>query len=87
MQYRQWPVLPGAVALPAGYFWRVTNGTIGLEVHVRRKRKIGSKRIGRSFVNDERHGTIALERAVKRAYEDFLDKTTNTLISYFGDYR
>jgi hypothetical protein len=78
--------LPGAVKLPEGYFWRVVNGPIGPEVHIRRKQFIGSTRVVYSFISTQRLGVGQLEGAVERAFEYFLDVQSKSIDDYYGDY-
>lgn len=80
--------LPGAVELPAKYFYRVRRNCIkNVEVQIRRKLLLGSVEIASRTVIDPRSGREALKRAVENAYTNFLDKTTHNLAIYFGDYQ
>lgn len=80
--------LPGAVELPAKYFYRVKLNCIkNVEVQIRRKRLIGSTVVAGYQVSNARIGREALKRAVQNVYIDFLDKTTHNLAVYFGDYK
>jgi hypothetical protein len=85
---RTYKDLPGAVKLPDGYFWRVEENIINnIEVQIRKQRFIGSRRVGHTIVINRRLGVSQLEKAVRRAYEDFLDKTTVMFSDYLGNFQ
>ncbi|MEU9058985.1 hypothetical protein AB0D13_08950 [Streptomyces sp. NPDC048430] len=84
----------GAPELPAGHFYRVRSNSIGTRVEVRRKDRIGSTEVTRSYVFPEQSNSPeqALVRSCGRAArfvrtleEDRADH--RALSEYGGDHK
>jgi len=84
----------GAPKLPSGYFYRVRSNSAGPLVEIRRKQRIGSRCVARSYILPKTPGdyATATAQACERAHEDFtgrhLQSATEAavLAAYRGDH-